>query len=387
MFSNRFFEQNYYDLNITDKEWGEALSNISENSEYLNNNLEENNTISNFCFFKEKPTNKEKEEVLSEKAENHINKYTKCNYIPTTKEISKNKISQAALSQFRNPEKNDEKVNDEELYFLNKKAKRDRNIKTKNKFENNKTDYQKEKKLSHTLNSINNNHQIECIELEEDKKVKFGRKKKEDSGKGKHDKNSKDNIINKIKINFINYFIREFLNYHSINKDIKFKKLPDYFISDLNKKHNEILYKKRISDILSENKISSKYKKFDKYENKKIIDKIFKEKKEINIIKILELTFEELFIIYRRKLNAPEDMKKLEEMKDKIKGLDLLDQKGKYKDIKNLTDDVKKKYKDELNELELNEYIKNIENLCLNYEKWFNDKVGRTSKNERNIKK
>ena len=80
-------------------------------------------------------------------------------------------------------------------------------------------------------------------------------------------------------------------------------------------------------------------------------------------------------------------MKKLEEMKDKIKGLDLLDQKGKYKDIKNLTDDVKKKYKDELNELELNEYIKNIENLCLNYEKWFNDKVGRTSKNERNIKK
>ena len=67
-------------------------------------------------------------------------------------------------------------------------------------------------------------------------------------------------------------------------------------------------------------------------------------------------------------------MKKLEEMKDKIKGLDLLDQKGKYKDIKNLADDVKKKYKDELNELELNEYIKNIENLCLNYEKYFNRK-------------
>ena len=186
------FDPNYYDLNNTNKEWSDVLSNISENSEYLNNNQEENNTIIHYCFSEEKPTSREKDKVLSEKEENHINKYTnKCNFILTTKEISKNKISQAALSQFSNPEKNDEKVK-EELYFLNKKTKRDRNIKTKNKFENNEADYKKERKLSHEINIINNNHQIECIELEEDKKIKFGRKKKRIQ--------EKENIIKILKI-------------------------------------------------------------------------------------------------------------------------------------------------------------------------------------------
>ena len=64
----------------------------------------------------------------------------------------------------------------------------------------------------------------------------------------------------------------------------------------------------KMSDILCQQKISSKFSKFDEYENKKIIEKIYKEKKEIKVIKILELTFEELFIIFRRKLNDKEDI-------------------------------------------------------------------------------
>ena len=81
----------------------------------------------------------------------------------------------------------------------------------------------------------------------------------------------------------------------------------------------------KISEILMNQEISTKYSTLDRYENRKIIEKIYKENKEINVIKILELTFEELFIIFRRKLNDPEDMKRLEEMKDKIDGLDLLE--------------------------------------------------------------
>ena len=41
-------------------------------------------------------------------------------------------------------------------------------------------------------------------------------------------------------------------------------------------------------------------------------------KKEVYIIKILNLSFEELLIIFRRKLKDENDMKKLEEIKDKI---------------------------------------------------------------------
>ena len=80
-------------------------------------------------------------------------------------------------------------------------------------------------------------------------------------------------------------------------------------------------------------------------------------------------------------------MKKLEEMKDRIEGLDLLDKKGEYKDIKYLTNKIKKKYKDKLNEFELNKYVKNVENLCLEYKRHFKNIIGRTSKKERNIKK
>ena len=62
-----------------------------------------------------------------------------------------------------------------------------------------------------------------------------------------------------------------------------------------------------MADILRQEKISFKYSNFDQYEN----NKIYKENKERIVIKILELTFEELFIIFRRKSNDFEDEKKL----------------------------------------------------------------------------
>ena len=99
----------------------------------------------------------------------------------------------------------------------------------------------------------------------------------------------------------------------------------------------------KISDIFIEQDISSKYTLYVKDYNKHLIDKIYEEKKEIKVIKILELTFEELFIIFRRKLNDPNDINKLEEIKDKIKGLDLLEENNKYQDIEYLIQDDNKK--------------------------------------------
>lgn len=190
-----------------------------------------------------------------------------------------------------------------------------------------------------------------------------------------------DNIINKLKGYLFNHFIIDLVEKNLLRKDIKLKKLPNKrFIADLKKKKNEELFKMKICDILRQEKISSKYSNFDKYENRKIIDNIYKEKKERNVIKILDLTFEELLIIFRRKLNAPEDLKKLEEIKYKIEGLDLLDNNNKYQDIEYfIVEDIKKRY------IEPDEYIKQVKSLCLGYQDWFNKKKGRAARKIKRI--
>ena len=232
--------------------------------------------------------------------------------------------------------------------FLRKKTRREKNIKNSDN---------KEKKIN-----IKNNEQSS------NKKSKSNKNKK-------HDKYCGDNIINKIRGRFFNSYIIDLVQKNSINNDIKLKKLPNKkFIADLNKEKNEKLYKMKMSDILCQQKISSKYSKFDEYENKKIIEQIYKEKREIKVIKILELTFEELFIIFRRKLNDPNDIIKLEEIKAKIEGLDLLEENNKYKDIEYLIKNTKKRY------IVTDNYIKEVKRLCLGYVDWFGEKIGRKNK-------
>ena len=183
----------------------------------------------------------------------------------------------------------------------------------------------------------------------------------------KHNKNSEDNIIIKIKAAFF-IFINDFIKKHSINYKINLKMLPYNFISDLKKNANKTLWTMKISDILYNQTISPKYNTLDRYENRKILEKIYAGKEEINVIKILELTFEELFIIFRRKLNDKEDMKKLEEIKDKIDGLDLNEINNEYEDIEWLINRIKKNYGNSWSEIE---YIEQLKNLCLGYEDWF----------------
>ena len=135
----------------------------------------------------------------------------------------------------------------------------------------------------------------------------------------------------------------------------------------------------KISDIFYEEKISYKYKYYNRYENRTIIEKIYAEKEEINIIKILELTFEELFIIFRRKLKDKEDMKKLEEIKDKIEGLDLEEKNNKYLDIEYFIERIKQKDSIFYRSI-MDEYIEKIKSLCLGYEEWFKNKNERSTK-------
>ena len=219
-----------------------------------------------------------------------------------------------------------------------------------------------------TQNNITSNlNEEKNTKFKEKKKNMLGRKKKRDNKLEKHKKNSEDNIIFKIKAAFFN-FIRDIIKKHSINYKINLKMLPYNFISDLKKNANKTLWTMKISDILYNQTISPKYNTLDRYENRKILEKIYAEKEEINVIKILELTFEELFIIFRRKLNDKEDMKKLEEIKDKIDGLDLNEINNEYEDIEWLINRIKKNYGNSWSEIE---YIEQLKNLCLGYEDWF----------------
>ena len=207
----------------------------------------------------------------------------------------------------------------------------------------------------------------------------LGRKKRTEKDIRKHNKLCKDNIIVKIKGHFFQY-IRDITEINSLHEEIRFIKLPYGFIADLNKKKNEELFTMKIKDILSKVPISTKNKKSDTFQNRLIINKIYEEKKETYIIQILELTFEELFIIFRHKLNNPEDKEKIREMKNKIEGLDLLGEYNDYKDVTHLIKEIKDSNEEEMDKKDLDNYIQDVKDLCCNYKKWFNDKTGRVSK-------
>ncbi len=233
--------------------------------------------------------------------------------------------------------------------------------------------------IENTNNEINEEVEVNDVIIENNQQ-NSNEETKSNKNK-KHTKNTKDNIIYKLKGNFINQYAIDLVNQNLINKKDKLKKLRcKKFIADLKLEKNIALFKMTMSDILCQQKISSKFSKFDEYENKKIIEKIYEEKKEIKVIKILDLTFEELFIIFRRKLNDPNDIIKLEEIKDKIEGLDLLEENNKYQDIEYL---IKKFYKK--NYEDIDDYIKKVKEQCLNYENWFGKKRGRASRKKRLI--
>ena len=284
---------------------------------------------------------------------------------------------QSSFNENEGPE--DDKV----LLYLNKKTKRDdEDKKIENKIETedkNKNIFTVQKQLSDkgnlnkgnlNIENLKNNIKLKKDENKKDKQYNYGRKKQESGEIGIHTKIFEDNIINKLKANIFNCYIRNLIKKYSINKDIELKKLrTKEFIADLSKFNNERLFNMKISEILREQPISTKYSTLKNFENKIIIDKIYNENKEKNVIKILELTFEELLIIYRISLNASEDMEKLEEIKNKIDGLDLLEEKNKCKGIENLIEELKPNHEDE--------YIEVVKTVCLEYKKWFNKKKER----------
>ena len=152
----------------------------------------------------------------------------------------------------------------------------------------------------------------------------------------------------------------------------------------MKKDKNEDILKMTIKYILSKQTITTKNKKSNEYEIRFIIDKILKEKKKKKVMKMLELTFKELFIIFRKKLDYKADEEEMKIIAEKTKGLDLL-VNDDYDDISFLIEDIEKRNKKEqnMNETELREYIQNVLMSCIYYENWFYDKSGRSDRNRK----
>ena len=184
-----------------------------------------------------------------------------------------------------------------------------------------------------------------------EKKPILGRKTKRSGLSGKHNKYSIDNIIRKVK----NRFINSAFNY--INKQFKNKKLALLKIvgkqgMEINRNKNILWLKKTMKDVFYED-ISLKTFNSNKDYNRELIDKIFLEKEEQNVIDLLNLNILDFMKLYCSK--------------DKIDGMEQLD---------DVINELKLKGEDET-------YLSQFRNVSMNFKTIF---LNQKSRERNNIK-
>jgi hypothetical protein len=246
-------------------------------------------------------------------------------------------------------------------------------------------------KIYNCSNYINNTEgkmEVTTIEIKEDEgmnnineekkgeKSICGRKKDEDKKnghKGAHTKDSPDNIIRKIK-SFFGKSLYHFIKRSFIKEENLLKLVIDVNIN-LKKDYNEQLFKTKLRNLFTDSDISAKYKLKNEKSNEELINKVYDEKKEEAVMKILDLTYIEAFNIFRRKLTPNQEISL--DLKRKIEGTNFLDM-TQFNDVEMFLNKI---IKEEKNKGEKDEdiiaYINVIKNLILNFENWFEQKVGR----------
>ena len=249
-----------------------------------------------------------------------------------------------------------------------------------NENENNnekENEYEKENDDSSNINQ----RKIFDINFQSNMIKKRGRKSLNNKDNGKHNKLSEDNIIEKIKTYIFNHII-VFLNLLIKEENKKLIKLDSYIVKQLKTEFNQQLLNATLKKIFLITDISDRYKNNNKYSldvNRNIINKIY-ENNENNeneqIIRILNLTFGELFDIFIS------DLKPLDEaIVDKIKGSLILDCKY-FSRASDFLEKVRKiEMKTNKNKENVEEYINKIKDLCITFKQWFENKIGRNSKN------
>ena len=249
-----------------------------------------------------------------------------------------------------------------------------------NENENNnekENEYEKENDDSSNINQ----RKIFDINFQSNMIKKRGRKSLNNKDNGKHNKLSEDNIIEKIKTYIFNHII-VFLNLLIKEENKKLIKLDSYIVKQLKTEFNQQLINATLKKIFLITDISDRYKRINKYSldvNRNIINKIY-ENNENNeneqIIRILNLTFGEVFDIFIS------DLKPLDTaILDKIKGSKILDCKYFSRAYDFLEKVRKTEMKNNKNKENVEEYINKIKDLCITFKQWFENKIGRNSKN------
>ena len=195
--------------------------------------------------------------------------------------------------------------------------------------------------------------------------------------RGTHSKFKEDNMILKIKSCLFNSilfllncsFIYNYQNGSFIEpfQKIRFLKVGNDNNSVISKKKNLDLLKTKIRDLVNK-KISNKYKNTNENSNIELVKKIDEENKETNVINILDLTYEEFLNIFRGTVT--------DELEKKMNGIQNI--KEKFFNMQNFLDRTKEQEKKKgESDVKIACYIKKLEDLCNNFENWFQIKKGR----------
>ena len=194
--------------------------------------------------------------------------------------------------------------------------------------------------------NINKGQSIFKVKIEMTKNNKKGRKTISSKIKAIHTKFSYDNILRKIKVKFFKKLIHCINNIILLKYRSKIKTLVplEGKISQNNGiNFNSELLNLKIKDLFLNFGISRKFKNSKNDNNKEVIKKIYEENLT-EIIELLEMTFLEVFSIFRASKKGKN-----------LFGLESLDQ---------VIEEIKNKEKDD-------EYIDMFRNIAMNYEKYY----------------
>lgn len=266
----------------------------------------------------------------------------------------------------------------------------EKNIKKNNILENKINPFENLQKIN--LNEFSDNNTIndgkvhieikkeKGIEIEKEnnkinKVTQYGRKtyqEKKNGNNGKHTKKDKDNQMRKIK-SFFGKSLYKYLK-NSFLEETDLLKLEIDINKSLKRDFNLKLFQRTLKDIYMNSNISYKYKLKNVVTNEALINKIFREKKETEVIKIFNLTYGEAFEIFRQKLT----LKPLSpQLKNKIQGINILN-KERFNNVeiflKKIREEEKKKGE---SKKDIDEYIEDIKSLVIGFEDWFSNKIGR----------
>ena len=281
-----------------------------------------------------------------------------------------------------------EKIKQSETFFttLNKKRNDSKDLLYK-ETEEKEDEGGEENDIKEEENGVMGNMEKESNQLQNNdtvnkKKCNQGRKRYDDESEGKHTKDSEDNMLRKIKSFFVGGF-HNYLNSIIQEPELKLTKIDFYICKELKKEFNEKLFEATLKVIYETVNLSDKYTNLIKNEpdkNKKIIEKIFNENKKVEAIKILSLTFEEVYQIFISRYCPISP-----QLRKKIEGTNILTSKEFWK-LDDFLIYIKQKFEKEKNkkknQINIDDYISNIKNLCLGLKDWFKAKNGRKNRKE-----